>query len=107
MANVGTHYVARDFFAFESVTVTGTAGGLTAATYAPGTTVTPASPASFALITIEADQIRWRADGGTATSASHLMQVGDTIELQGTNAVVNFSAIRVSGNATIRVSYAR
>ena len=78
-----------------------------AATYAPGTTVTPATPATFALITVETDQIRWRADGGAATSASHLANNGDVIELQGTNAVANFRAIRVTADATIRMSYAR
>ena len=111
MPNVGAHFLARDFFDTENspgLSIAGSATGLTASLYAPGTTVTPAPPATFALITVEADQIRWFADGTTPTATfGHLANVGDVIELHGTNAVVNFRAIRVSATATLQVSYAR
>ena len=111
MANVGTHYVARDFFDTENspgLSIGATAVALTASLYAPGTTVTSATPATFALLTVETDQIRWFADGTTPTASfGHLMNVGDVIELQGTNAIVNFRAIRVTTTALLQVSYGR
>ena len=111
MANVGTHYVARDFFDTENspgLTIGATSTALTASLYAPGTTAAPATLASFALLTVETDQIRWFADGTTPTATfGHLANSGDVIELQGTNVIVNFRAIRVTTNATLQVSYAR
>lgn len=100
--------IARDFFARESVTVSSSSIGLTAATFAPGTRATPATHAQFALMTVETDQIRWNAVPSTdADSSDHLANNGDVIELHGINCIRNFRAIRVTGDATLRVQYAR
>ena len=83
---------------FESVTVTGTAGGLTTATIAGQRN---------ALITVETAQIRFRVDGTVPTaSVGHILNVGDVLELDSTEALVGFSSIRTGGtSATIRCSY--
>ena len=98
--HVGTH---GDAFNFESVTVGSTSVGLTQTAFNP-----PYLPkAQYALITVETDQIRWRYNGGAATSTSHLANVGDVIELEGINNIQNFRAIRVTADAAIRVTYER
>lgn len=108
MANVAVHAIIRDIFARESVTIGASSTALTAATYAPGTTAAPTPHASWVLITVETDQVRWNAVPDTDADANDsLLNVGDALELHGINNIRNFRAIRVTGNATLRVQYAR
>ena len=94
-----------DFFADESVTVGAASTALTAATFTPTTAL---GPAQFALITVETDQVRIRFTGDAAAAgATHLLNVGDSAELHGLQNIRNFRAIRVTGDATLRVSYGR
>lgn len=93
-------------FAFESITVSTASVGLTEATFDP-VGQTNRGGASYAYITVETDSIRARADGGAATSASHLATTADTVTIYGQENVRNFRAIRVTNDATIRVSYGR
>lgn len=87
-------------FAKESITVSSTAVGLTAATYTSGGRI-----ANCAILTVETDSLRWFADGSTATSSAHLAAVNDVIVLRHAAAVARFSAIRVTTDATVRASY--
>ena len=100
--------LSRSFFGHESITVSTTAIGFTAATITPSTAAAPVPPAAFALATVETDQIRWTADGTTPTSTvGHLANAGDVIELHGYENVRNFRAIRVTTDATLKASFAR
>lgn len=108
MANIGANYSVREYFDTEGttagLTIGATSTALTEATYDPD----PGPQASFALITVETDQIRWWADGSTPTSTwGHLANSGDVIEIHGQGAIRNFRAIRVTTDAAIQVSYAR
>lgn len=91
-----------DAFAYESVTVTGTAGGLTASTF-----FIPQHPATRALLTLETGEIRFRYDGTAPTaSEGHLLEAGQQLELLGTAAIANFKAIRTtSTSGVLKVSY--
>jgi hypothetical protein len=83
---------------FESVSVTGTAGGFTAATYAGK---------NHAVITVEVAPIRYRVDGTDPTaSVGHLVAVGGVIVLESGSDVSNFAAIRSTGSsATLMVTF--
>lgn len=91
-------------FAFETVTVAGTAIGGTSGTYAPATY----GPACRAFITVEIASLRWRCDGTDPTATvGHLAIANDSIEIEGIANVANFKAIRVTDSATIQISYSR
>lgn len=100
-------------YAHEAITVDNTSGGksLTASNYRQtliGNNVVQNRDAERALITVETDQIRWTYDGTAPTSTvGHLAEAGDAIELLGYENIVKFRAIRVTNNATIRVTYDR
>lgn len=97
------------FFAYESVTVANSATSLTAATYSPS----GRTHAQYALVTVETAAIRFTLDGTTPsndadTPVGHLAAVGDVIELEGSNTIARFQAIRsTSTSGVLRVSYAR
>ena len=84
----------------EVVTVSGTAVALTAATYLH---------AVYAYIEVQANTIRWRADGTTPTSTVGFKAIDGTgIELTSYQEIVNFRAISdggASGDATLEVHY--
>ncbi len=92
-------------FAYEAIPVSNTAIGFTTATYAP----TTYGPAHRAFVTVETDQIRWTCDGSTTPTneIGHLANVGDAIEIEGIKNVANFKAIKVTNNASLKVSYSR
>lgn len=96
-----------DAFAHESVTIDNTSGGkaLTSGTYAP----TGARTAQRALLSLEVAQIRFTYDG-TAASATvgHLMEIGDRLELVGSNAIAAFRGFRTgAASGTLKVTYER
>lgn len=94
-------------FAFESITVDNTAGGvgLTASTYRPA----GAAQAEVAFVTVEDGPCRYRYDGGTPTSTvGHKASNGTILVLKGQHQMDNFKAIRTgTTDATLRVSYER
>ena len=74
------------FSKFEEITVSNTALPLTAATY--GTL-------NRALLTVAGANMRFKVDGGTATSEEgHILYDGDEVTLTSVDELVNFSAIR-------------
>jgi hypothetical protein len=94
---------------YENVTVSSSAIGLTATKYGPiqDTTLPISRTAKKALITVEGDQIRWTCDGTTPVGATtgHRANVDDVITLEGFDAIRLFRAIRITADATLRVTY--
>lgn len=95
-------------FAFETITVSGTAVGFTATTYhVKSSTNAPHKIAEFAVVSVETDSIRYRTDGSDPTgSVGHLLMAGDVLFLSSADDVRKFKAIRVTTDATLQVSYA-
>lgn len=88
----------------ETLTIAGTAVGLTASNYA---VTTGRKDVDKVTLTLETAQIRYWVDGSTPTSAlGHLMEVGETIVLENYDEVVNFRAIRTgSTSGVLSVTY--
>ncbi|MBT5773365.1 MAG: hypothetical protein HOH95_03210 [Dehalococcoidia bacterium] len=83
-------------FGYESLTVS---------TSAVGITDSVRSGRDRALITVETDQIRFRSDGpAPTTSEGHLVDAGASIILESAEELVNFKAIRVTADATLKVT---
>ena len=96
---------APSAFAFESITVAGTAIGPTAATISP----TGAPGAVRATLTLETAQVRYRYDGTAPTATEgHLLEVGDVLTLEGHVNISRLLAIRTGGTSgVIKASYER
>lgn len=93
-------------YAYESLTVSSTAVGLTASKYTQTSATLPTISAKFALITVEDDAIRFRTDGtDPTTTEGHKLAAGDTLLLDCWDDIRRFKAIRVTTDAKIRVSY--
>jgi hypothetical protein len=93
-----TSSVTEEASAYESVTVADSAVGLTAGTY---------GDATKAEMTLETAQIRVRKDGTNPTSSEgHLVEVGDTIDLNSAADIANFKAIRTGATSgVLKVTY--
>lgn len=88
---------------FETLSVTNTAVGPTAATYSPA-----GGLSDFAVFgPLETGQIRWRDDGTAPTaSVGHLLEIGSVLEYDGNLAFLQF--IRTGGTSgSLPVSYYR
>ena len=82
---------------FESITVSSASLPLTAA---------EADAFDHAVITVETDSVRFRMDGNAPTaSVGHKLDPGDTLVLDGRMELDKARFIRVTTDATIRVSY--
>lgn len=93
-----------DAFDYESILVSSTAIGLTAAKRNP----TDEAAAERVFCTVETESIRYRIDGpNPLATEGHLVTSGQKIELLGSNALRNFKAIAVAGDATLKVTFAR
>ena len=90
-------------FSYEAITVATVAIGFTASKLVPDS----ATPPGQAFVTVETASCRFRMDGSDPTSTEgHLLQVGDSINVTGTQNLYNFRAIRdTATSATLRVSY--
>lgn len=100
----------RDAIAFESITVSTTAIGPTAATIKveqgvyPGNVVSRSAETAF--FTNESNAIRYRMDGTDPTaSIGHAMASGDTLTVEGYDNIRRLRFIRQSADATIRATY--
>ena len=91
-------------FAYESLTISDSARGLTSTEYTDSNTN---EAAIRAVISIEGAQIRYRTDGVDPTATEgHLVNPFERIALLGSSDIKNFKAIRAgTTDATIRVSY--
>ena len=83
-------------FDHEAVTVATTAIGFTTGTIAPAT----GRPAHRALVTLETGQIRFTYDSTTpSTTVGHLLEIGDTLVIEGISNVAAFRAIRTGATS--------
>lgn len=88
-------------FAYETIAVSSTAIGATAATINSAT-----GKAAYAIFTTETNPLRFTADGTTPTSTvGHLVQAGQQIEACGFVAVSQFRMIRTGSDATVQATY--
>lgn len=84
----------------ESITVGATAIGITSALITALTTQN-----AQAFCTLETAQIRYTTDGTTPTSTvGHLLEVGQSLVLEGLPDITAFRAIRTSGSGTLKVT---
>ena len=87
---------------YHTLAVAGTAIGLSSASPVLN------AKATGAIITVETDQVRFRADGTAPTSAEgHLLEVGDVLQLLGANwaSVLNsLQFIRVTATAALKIT---
>lgn len=97
--------IDMEAFAFESISVSSSAIGFTTATWSNPTT---GSAARMALVTIETNPVRWRADGTNPTaSVGHLLGAGDGVKVWGATDITSIRFIATGGDATARVTYYR
>lgn len=84
--------------AYEAISVTATAVGLTAA---------KAQRANRAFITAETAQMRFRYDGtAPESSEGHLLEIGDSLIIEGTQNLENFKAIKTGATSgALKVTY--
>ena len=83
-------------FAFETITVAGTAIGFTAGTYQP----TGEVGAKRAIVTCETAQVRFRYDGtDPSATVGHLLDIGNKLEIEGYTNISLFRAIRTGGTS--------
>lgn len=86
--------------AYSSLTVSSTAVQLPAALRG--------SKIDFVSITVETDQVRFRIDGSAPTSSEgHLLEAGDILELHDAAEISSAQFIRVTNDATLRISGGR
>lgn len=92
-------------FAFETITVSSAAIGFTLATWANPTS---GGAARMALVTLETNPARWRADGTDPTaSVGHLLGAGDGLKVWGGYDLTSIRFIATGSDATARVTYYR
>lgn len=91
-------------YAHESITVSSTAIGFTAANLTKALTLYQRG-CSDVLVTVETNPIRFTVDGTTPTSTvGHLLNAGDIYTCDGADAAA-FLAIRTGSDATIKCTY--
>ena len=90
-------------YAFETITVSSTALGFTAATFDTG----GGAPLA-ALVTVESQPIRFRADAASpTTTVGHPASAGQMIDVCGEGNVRRFRMIRTGTDSTVTVTYFR
>lgn len=106
----------RGGFDGETLTVTNASKALTASKYNPTIAGVPSSSsrADYAVITVEADAIRyWPCTGALCTvgaptsTTGHLVPVNGSFTVWGYSNIVALRMIRVTTDATIQISYYR
>jgi len=102
--SVARRLMSGNGYAFETITVAGTAIGFTAATASPAA---QNDAQKRAFVTLSGGSIRYRYDGSDPTATvGHRLMHGDSIAVEGGVNIANFKAIRegdVSG--TLSVTY--
>ena len=83
-------------------TVSNTAIGFTSGKITPAT----GGKVRRVVCTLETDNVRIRTDGTDPTSSEgHLLEVGQSIVVEGYATIAAFRAIRTSTDATLKVTY--
>jgi len=90
-------------YAHETITVSNTALGFTSNLINQG-----AGQATFALVTVAVDNVRFWSDGTAPTATvGHIVVAGTPVSVCGFDNIKNFKMIRVTTDATVSVSYFR
>ena len=100
----------RAAFDKETLVVSNVSKLLTSSVYAPTVADTPSiqTRADYALITVEADCLRyWPTGTAPTTTLGHKVCDGGSIYIYGFNNIANFRMIRITTDVTIQVSYYR
>ena len=97
----------RDATRYEQITVSTTAKNFTATEMKPTSGNSAGRTCSEIFLTVSLANIRFRIDGGAATTTSgHILISGQNLTLRNEKDIANFSAIRDDGtDAVIHVTY--
>ena len=91
---------------YEAITVSSTAIGFTAAKILPTTGDFKAHRCQAVFATLETDSIRFTLDGTTPTNLiGHLLTSGQNLTIRNAVDIVNFRAIRVTSDASLKVTF--
>jgi hypothetical protein len=94
---------ASSSYAHETLTVSNTALGFTSGLINQG-----GGQATFALVTVAVDNVRFWSDGTAPTATvGHIVVAGTPVSVCGFDNIKNFKMIRVTTDATVSVSYFR
>jgi hypothetical protein len=94
----------RTAFADESLTVGASVSGLTLSVFDPGE-ISEADRADF---TVKVDAISWRVTGlDPSATVGHLQAAGSHFTIYGNANLKRLKMIRVTGDATVQVTYYR
>lgn len=97
---------ATQAYDYEAVTVSSTAIGCTAAKLSFTPTLGAVRKAHEIHVTIETDSVRYRFDGGDPTAAiGHLATTGTVISVKGPHNLARFKMIRVTTDASAKITY--
>ena len=96
-------------YAYEAITVSTTAIGITATVVDPGeATNASEGPAGTAFLTVETNSIRFTLDGTTPEAAvGHLLAAGDSLIIRGLQNIRNLRMIRATADASVKVTVFR
>lgn len=93
-------------YGYEAVTVSNTAIGCTASKLYNTPTEGAIRKAHEIHVTIETDSVRYRFDGSNPTSTvGHLATPGTVIAIKGPHNIARFLMIRVTGDASAKITY--
>ncbi len=97
---------ATQAYDYEAVTVSNTAIGCTAAKLVFTPTLGNARKAHEIHATVETDSVRYRFDGGDPTNLiGHLATAGTVIAVRGPHNLARFKMIRVTTDASVKITY--
>lgn len=95
---------ASEAYDYESITVAGTAIGLTSSKLAPSSSGLP----TRVYISVETASVRFRMDGTDPTSTEgHILNAGDSRTISGFINLKRLKFIRTSASAVVKVTYER
>ena len=98
--------IERRSVSYEAITVAATAIGFTATKILPTSGDWSGVKCEEAFCTLETDSVRWTVDGTTPTaSVGHLMVAGESLTLESRSDITNFRAIKVTNDASLKVTY--
>ena len=97
---------ATQAYDYEAVTVSNTAIGCTVAKLTFTPTLGNARKAHEIHVTVETDSIRYRFDGSDpSATVGHLAAAGTVISLKGPHNLARFKMIRVTTDASVKITY--
>jgi hypothetical protein len=91
---------------YEAITVSNTAIGFTSTQIKPTSGDFSGKVCQEVFCTLETDSIRFTLDGTTPTNLiGHLLNAGQTLTIKNPADIAGFRAIRVTGDASLKVTF--